>query len=202
MSIHAILDKESRTGLFAYLDLGTQLLTLFIQLALSGIILRRLGVSFALTLLPLVYLVGFTALAFHPSLSTLMVTMVLSRGVGYGITVPSREVLFTVVSREDKYKSKNFIDTVVLRGGDTAAGQIVGSLRGLGVPLFQLNVWASRSSRSGPRCLGRSGACSDDWPFESYRCRSMDKARGMTRMRARGITKAVVARHQGSVTKR
>ena len=138
----AIVDKESRTGLFAYLDLGTQLLTLFIQLALSGIILRRLGVSFALTLLPLIYLVGFAALAFHPTLWTLVVTMIFSRGVGYGITVPSREVLFTVVSREDKYKSKNFIDTVVLRGGDTAAGQIVGSLRGLGVPLFHLNVWA------------------------------------------------------------
>ena len=62
--------------------------------------------------------------------------------MGYGITVPSREVLFTVISREDKYKSKNFIDTVVLRGGDSLAGQIVGSLRGLGVTLTQLNLWA------------------------------------------------------------
>lgn len=134
--------KEARTGLFAYLDLGTQLLTLMIQIGLSGVILRRLGVSFALALLPMFYLVGFASLAFYPSLTTLMVTMVVSRGVAYGITVPSREVLFTVVSREDKYKSKNFIDTVVLRGGDSIAGLIVGSLRDASVSLFKLNVWA------------------------------------------------------------
>ena len=134
--------KEARTGLFAYLDLGTQLLTLLIQVGLSGVILRRLGVSFALALLPLVYFLGFASLAFYPSLMTLMVTMVVSRGVAYGITVPSREVLFTVVNREDKYKSKNFIDTVVLRSGDSIAGLIVGSLRDASVSLFKLNVWA------------------------------------------------------------
>lgn len=138
----SIPSREDRTQLFAYLDLGTQLLTLGIQLGLSGLILRRLGVSAALVLLPLVYLVGFASLAMVPTLATLVVTMIGSRAVAYGITVPAREVLFTVVSREDKYKSKNFIDTVVLRGGDTIAVQVVGALRGVGVTLTQLNVWS------------------------------------------------------------
>lgn len=138
----AIPEESRRTELFAYLDLGTQVLTLLIQLSLSGVILRRLGVSFALVLLPIVYLGGFAILAADPSLSTLVVVVILSRGVGYGITVPTREVLFTVVEREDKYKSKSFIDTVVLRGGDTIAGQIVSMLRvGAGVSLTQLNLW-------------------------------------------------------------
>jgi AAA family ATP:ADP antiporter len=138
----AIPDKQARTSLFAYLDLGTQVLTLFIQLALSGMILRRLGVSVALVLLPIVYLIGFGALSMDASLGTLIATVIASRGVAYGITVPTREVLFTVVSREDKYKSKNFIDTVVLRGGDTISSYIVGSLRSAGVVFVELNVWA------------------------------------------------------------
>jgi len=55
--------------------------------------------------------------------------MIVCRGVAYGIIVPAREVLFTVVDREDKYKSKSFIDTVVMRGGDAASGQMIGALR-------------------------------------------------------------------------
>jgi AAA family ATP:ADP antiporter len=134
--------REERTQLFAYLDLGTQLLTLIIQLGISGVILRRLGVSAALVMLPLIYLFGFSFLALSPTLAMLVVAMIGSRSIAYGITVPAREVLFTVVSREDKYKSKNFIDTVVLRGGDTIAVQVVGALRGLGVTMTQLNVWS------------------------------------------------------------
>ncbi len=134
--------KEARTQLFAYLDLGTQLLTLAIQALLSSVILRRFGVSVALVILPVVYFAGFLSLALNPMLSTLVVTMIATRAGGYGITVPAREVLFTVVSREDKYKSKSFIDTVVLRGGDAASGQLFGFARQLGVSITAMNVWA------------------------------------------------------------
>ena len=78
----AIPSKDARTSLFAYLDLGTQVLTLVIQVGLSGVILRRLGVSVALVMLPVVYLVGFASLAMFPSLVTLMVTMVVAQGCG------------------------------------------------------------------------------------------------------------------------
>ncbi|QDT03131.1 Major Facilitator Superfamily protein [Rubripirellula lacrimiformis] len=134
--------KQQRTELFAYLDLGTQVLTLLVQWLLSGVILRRLGVAVSLVILPCVYAAGFASLAVAPVLLTLCVVVVISRAIGYGITVPAREVLFTVVSREEKYKSKSFIDTVVLRGGDAISGQIFGSLRSWGLSLSVLNLWA------------------------------------------------------------
>jgi AAA family ATP:ADP antiporter len=138
----AIPEKESRTSLFAYVDLGTQILTLLVQVFLSATILRRFGVSIALIILPVVYGLGFASLALEQSLTVMVVTAIAARAAGYGITVPAREVLFTVVSREDKYKSKSFIDTVVLRGGDAISGQIFGSLRGFGHSLTTMNLWA------------------------------------------------------------
>lgn len=137
----AFESKEDRVALFAYLDLGTQVLTLAVQSLASSVILRRLGVSVALVILPIVYFLSFAALAYWPTLAVLVVTMIATRATGYGITVPTREVLFTVVSRQDKYKSKSFIDTVVLRGGDAASSQIVGTLRGWQIPMNVLNVW-------------------------------------------------------------
>lgn len=125
-----IADPQQRVELFAYLDLGTQLLTLILQVFVAGLVLRRLGVPVALVILPLVYAAGFIGLTMLPTLGVLIAAMIATRAISYGITVPAREVLFTVVSREDKYKSKSFIDTVVVRGGDVVSGQIFGALRG------------------------------------------------------------------------
>ena len=139
----AIPVREEKTQLFAYIDLGTQILTLVIQVSLAAPILRRFGVSIALVILPMVYFAGFSALAFYPTLAVVIVAMIAVRSTAYGITVPAREVLFTVVDREDKYKSKSFIDTVVLRGGDAIAGQTFGFLRSFaGFGLTTLNLWA------------------------------------------------------------
>lgn len=134
--------KEERTQLFAYLDLSAQVLTLFIQAFGASLVLRKLGVSIALMILPLVYLGGFASLAVSQSLSVLVAVMIATRAISYGITVPTREVLFTVVSREEKYKSKNVIDTVVLRGGDAISGQVFGGLRSFGISLASLNLLA------------------------------------------------------------
>ncbi|WP_442506934.1 NTP/NDP exchange transporter [Novipirellula sp. SH528] len=135
----AIESSEARTAFFAKIDLGTQLLTLLLQTTVAGAILRRLGISVALSVLPLIYLCGFAALASVPTLGVLMVIMVCTRAGAYGITVPSREVLFTVVSREQKYKSKSFIDTVVLRGGDALSSQLFAALQKLGIGLTAMN---------------------------------------------------------------
>ena len=113
----------------------------------------------ALVLLPCIYFCGFVALSQSPTLIVVLIAMVAVGSVNYGITVPAREVLFTVVSREDKYKSKGFIDTVVLRGGDALSSQVFGSLRTLGIGLTQLNllalpvtaVWALVAWRLGRR---------------------------------------------------
>lgn len=133
---------EKRTELFAYIDFGAQVLTLLVQVLVSGLVLRRLGVSAALIMLPMVYAVGFIALAISPSLGVLVVTVIAARSAGYGIAVPAREVLFTVVSREDKFKSKNFIDTVVLRGADWASSSIFGFLRVMEFSVMTLNYCA------------------------------------------------------------
>ncbi len=136
----SIQTDEARTKLFANIDLGAQLITLFAQAVLAGPILRRLGVSVALVVLPVVYFVCFASLAAHQTLAVLAFAMISTRAATYGIAVPSREVLFTVVSREDKYKSKNFIDTVLARGGDALAMQIFGKLRAV-ASMQTLALW-------------------------------------------------------------
>lgn len=137
-----VIDDQAKTQVFAYIDFATQVLTLVAQLLLSGLILRRLGVGAALMVLPLIYLISFATLSFYSSLPVVAAAMIAVRAASYGITVPAREVLFTVVSREDKYKSKSFIDTVVLRGGDAVSGQVFGSLRTIaGIGFAALNLW-------------------------------------------------------------
>jgi AAA family ATP:ADP antiporter len=135
-----IQSDDDRTALFANIDLGTQLIALFTQAVLAGPILRRLGVSVALVILPVVYFVGFGFLAANPTLAVIVFAMITTRAATYGIAVPSREVLFTVVSREDKYKSKNFIDTVLARGGDALSMQIFGKLQRI-VSMPALALW-------------------------------------------------------------
>src|SRR5205807_7076645 len=91
-----------------------------------------LGVGVALALLPALTILGFGVLAFAPSLSTIAVFQVLRRAGDYAIARPTREVLFTVVPREDRYKTKGFIDTFVYRLGDQVGAWTVALLRELG----------------------------------------------------------------------
>ena len=134
-----ISDKDQRTSLFAMMNLATQIVTLVLQGYFAGMVLRRFGVATGLVLLPIACLVGLVGLGLMPSVAVVVVCDVVRRGIGYGVTVPSREVLFTVVDREDKYKSKSFIDTVVLRGGDVVSSQAVSFLMNRGLGIATLN---------------------------------------------------------------
>ncbi len=113
-----LTDSAQRTALFGSVDLAVNVLTLLVQLFLTGRLLRWLGVGAGLVLLPLMSLLGFVALAVSPLLGVVVVLQVLRRVTNFAVTRPSREVLFTVLPREDKYKAKNFIDTFVYRLGD------------------------------------------------------------------------------------
>ena len=115
-------DPAARTAIFANIDLYVNMLALFIQMFLTGRIVRWLGLAGALCILPLLSLGGFWALLASPALATLMAFQVLRRGSDYAISKPTREVLFTVLPREEKYKAKSFIDTFVYRGGDALNG--------------------------------------------------------------------------------
>ena len=111
-------NRGAQTAFFASVDLAVNVITLVVQVFLTGRLVRWLGVAVALALLPALSIVGFGALAMLPTLSAVIVFQVLRRSGNFGITQPARQVLYTVVSREDRYKAKNFIDTAVYRAGD------------------------------------------------------------------------------------
>ena len=131
-------ESAQRTALFARVDLAVNVLTLLGQLFLVAKLVEKLGVGVALALLPALGLAGFAAIALVPMLAILIVFQVLRRAADYAIARPAREMLFTVLAREAKYKSKNFIDTVVFRGGDAASGWVYAALKGLGLSLAGL----------------------------------------------------------------
>ncbi len=131
-------DTDMRAGVFAQIDLITQLATLFLQLLVTGHLIRRLGVPFTLALLPVTVALGFIGLAIIGSLAALIVFEAVYRAVQRAITRPARETLWTVVSREEKYKAKAFIDTFIYRGGDAVGAQTEGLLARLGMGLYAL----------------------------------------------------------------
>lgn len=114
----SLAETAPRTALFARIDLAVNCLSVVLQLLATGPLLRRVGVGRALAILPLLTLGGFVLLGARPRLETLVAVQVLRRGVDYGIAKPSREVLFTDLPREEKYKAKSFIDVFVYRAGD------------------------------------------------------------------------------------
>ena len=131
-------DLDMRTGVFARVDLITQVATLALQLVVTGHIMKRLGVPVALALVPLTVALGYIGLAIAGSLAALVVIDATFRATQRAIMRPARETLFTVISREDKYKSKAFIDTFVYRGGDAVGAQTEGLLGALGMGLTGL----------------------------------------------------------------
>jgi ATP:ADP antiporter, AAA family len=123
-------DRGARTAFFAGVDFWVNVLTLGAQLFLTHRVLRTLGVGLTLAMLPALSILGFGTLASMPTIGVLVGYQVLRRAGNFAFARPTREVLFTVVSREDKYKAKSFIDTVVYRLGDQVGAW---SYAGLGV---------------------------------------------------------------------
>ena len=111
-------DRAVRTAFFARIDLLVNLLTLGTQMFLTGRILKALGVAVTLILLPAICVLGFAMLGFAPALAVIVVFQTVRRASNYAIARPAREILYTVVAREDKFKAKSFIDTFVYRSGD------------------------------------------------------------------------------------
>jgi len=131
----AFADPGERTRLFAAIDLAVNALTIVVQLFLTARVVRWLGVGGALALVPLGVAAGLVALGAFPGLVALVGVQVLRRAGGYAISRPAREMLFTVVDREERYKAKNVIDTLVYRGGDAASAWLYTGLAALGLGL-------------------------------------------------------------------
>ncbi|GAB7528328.1 MFS transporter [Pseudomonas sp. 3A(2025)] len=125
-------DVASRTQFFAVVDLIVSVLTLTFQLLLTGPLIRLIGVGGALVALPAITLMAFTAMALAPVPTTVALAQGLRRAIEFAVVRPAREVLWTVVSREEKYKAKNVIETLVYRGGDAASGWLSVGLGAIG----------------------------------------------------------------------
>lgn len=139
----AIADRGARTVLYARMDFAANGLTLLLQVWLAAKIIRWLGIGVALALVPAAVALGFIALWAFPVLGVLVVVQVMYRAGRYGLTKPAREVLFTVVSREEKYKSKAFLDAAVYRGGDLVSGWIYAGLAAIGLTVGAIGLVAA-----------------------------------------------------------
>ena len=120
-------DAAERTRLFANVDLAVNTLTLVLQLVAFSRLTALLSPGWLLALMPLVSIAGFLWLGATPTLAALIAFGVTRRVGEFAISKPAREALFTVVPREQRYKAKNFIDTVIYRGGDALAGWVFAS---------------------------------------------------------------------------
>ncbi len=138
-----IADPTARTVLFADIDLAVNVLTLVLQSVVLGRVMPRIGLAWTLAVLPLVSLAGFLALGADPLFAVIIGAQILRRSADYAVSKPAREVLFTLVDRESRYKAKNFIDTAVYRGGDALSAWMFQGLRGLGLGLSGLALLAA-----------------------------------------------------------
>lgn len=125
-------DRTRQTQVFGLIDTVVQALAILTQLFFTGRIARRMGVGVLLVAVPLVMLAGFLWLALAPVFAVFVVVMVVRRAGEYALVRPGREMLYTVLPAEQKYRAKNFIDTVVYRGGDALSGWVKRGLDVLG----------------------------------------------------------------------
>lgn len=117
-------DDARQTQVFARIDFVVQALALLSQLFITGRVAQKLGVGVLLVGVPLAMAAGFLWLALAPTFAVFVVVMVVRRAGEYAFVRPGREMLYTVVAPEAKYKAKNFNDTVVYRGADAVSAWI------------------------------------------------------------------------------
>ena len=135
-------DPAVRTRLFASVDLAVGLLTVAVQFLATGRLIERFGVGVAAAFLPLVFALGFAVLAAFPALAVVIAFQAFQRTANFAISNPAREILFTALPREQKYKAKNVIDVVVFRGADALGGWLFAGLRALGLGLPAISLLA------------------------------------------------------------
>lgn len=128
-------DSADRTTVFAVMDFLVNALTIIVQLFLTGRIVKHLGLGWTLALIPLLLGIGFLIVGFEPVLGTIIIVQIIRRAGNYAVMRPAREMLYVVLSKEEKYKAKNFIDTAIYRGGDVVSAWAFAGLQALGFTL-------------------------------------------------------------------
>lgn len=126
-------DPSQRTQLFSSVDLAVNVLALVFQLFLTSRLIQWFGFRTALMLVPVGITLGFGLIATTPMLAVMIAIDIFRRSGDYSIMKPAREMLFSVVTREEKYKAKNFIDTAILRGGNATSALAYTGVKTAGV---------------------------------------------------------------------
>jgi AAA family ATP:ADP antiporter len=162
-------DPAQRTALFAAMDFSVNTLTLVTQMFFTSRIVKRFGLAWSLAVVPLLLAAGFLALGLVSSLWVLVAVQVLRRAGNYAVMRPGREMLYVVLGKEEKYKAKNFIDTVVYRGGDAASAWVYAGMQAIGLSAAGISLvaaplacaWAWVSYRLGQRQEQIAGGAPD-----------------------------------------
>ena len=128
----AFSDAQTRTSVFARIDWVVQSLTIVAQLFITGRVASRLGVAVLLTIIPVAIFFGFVALAIWNTFAVLAIVIVVRRSGEYAFVRPGREMLWSWMDKETKYKAKNFVDVPVYRGADAAVAQLQRAVEGAG----------------------------------------------------------------------
>jgi AAA family ATP:ADP antiporter len=158
----AYATRAERTRFFANVDLTVNVLTLFTQVFATGRLVQMFGLTASLVFLPAISAIGFVVLGATPTIAVLVIFQVLRRAGNFAVARPARETLFTVVSREDRYKAKSFIDTFVYRAGDQVGawtfaplatfGMSVGEISSIAAVLAAVSIvnafWLGRRART------------------------------------------------------
>jgi ATP:ADP antiporter, AAA family len=151
-------NRADQTQAFAAIDVAVQAATIVVQLVLTGLIARRFGLTALLTVVPLLMVGGFALLTVVATFPVLVAVMFVRRVGEYAMIRPGREMLFSAVDTETKYKSKNAIDTAVYRGGDVISAWLESALVAIGSSAVAAGagavialVWAATGFKIGRR---------------------------------------------------
>ncbi len=136
----AILSPDVRTQFFSNMNVAQNALALVVQMFLVKQVVTRFGIGRSLSLFPLVSIIGFAILAMEPTLMAVAVLDVVRRGLGFGFAKPSTDMLYSVVTPEEKYKTKNAIDTAIYRGGDVVGTWAIRLLSVLGLGMAAISI--------------------------------------------------------------
>ena len=145
-------EREQRTTILGIRDSVVNILTFGLGLFVTGRLVTKLGMPLTLALIPAFAMIGFIIIAFAPILTVLLAVDIARRAGNYGVMRPAREMLFTSVTREERFKAKPVVDVVVYRGGDAIWGNVFAALSsglGFGFSLMALvgaglaAIWAA-----------------------------------------------------------
>jgi len=130
------VEEANRIAIWAGIDLAVNILAIVTAMFATSRLTMRFGLTATLIVVPLVIVVGLITLAFSPIIAVVVVLQIVRRAGNYAVTRPGREMLFTVVDRESRFKAKSVIDIVVYRGGDAVtAWAFTGLTAGFGIGL-------------------------------------------------------------------